>query len=171
MKTLTLGLVTVTALVLATAAAAKGPSAATISGPGLAAPLAIGGVGEGDTSTDLGVLVADGGFFPQVFSQVPSPLLLAQPANLGERYVVTYTMPGPTTATLSQDLYPYAEGGPVTYMRAGQTFWDTERTVGGWYRGTGRLKAMLMRVGLPKAAPAERDYVALIIRLVLRNIL
>jgi hypothetical protein len=46
-----------------------------------------------------------------------------------------------------------------------------QRTVGGWYRGTGRLKAMLLRLGLPTAAPPERDYVALVIRLVLRNIL
>ena len=30
---------------------------------------------------------------------------------------------------------------------------------------------MLVQLGLPKTTPAERDYVALVIRLVLRNIL
>ena len=150
-------------------AAAKGPSEAKITGPGLTSALTIKGVGEGDTSTDLGLLVADAGFFPQVFGQSPSPLLRAQPANLGPRYGVTYTVPGGTISTLEQDLYPFAAGAPVSYMRPGQKFWDTQSTVGGWYRGTGQLKAMLIKSGLPSSAPPERDYIAVLLRTILRH--
>ena len=172
MKTLTLvTAAAVAALALASAAAAKGPSEAKITGPGLASPLTITGAGEGDTSTALGLLVIDGGFFPQVFGQSPNPLLAAQPTDLGARYLVTYTVPGQTTSTLEQELYPYAAGGPVTYMRPSQTFWDTQRTHGGWFRGSARLAAMLENAGLPRSAPAERDYIALVMRILLRHIL
>ena len=152
MKRLIVFPVAALALVFAAGAAAKGPSLATIAGPGLDSPVKISGIGEGDTSTDLGLLVADGGFFPQVFGQSPSPLLRKLPVDLGPRYAVTYTVPGPTTSTLQQELYPYASGGPVTYMAPNQRFWDTQRTLGGWYRGTSQLKSMLVRAGLPAAA-------------------
>ena len=57
------------ALLLPATAAAKGPSEAKISGPGLSSALTITGNGEGDTSTDLGVLVQETGFFPEVYGQ------------------------------------------------------------------------------------------------------
>src|SRR5262249_53797583 len=123
-------------LVFAPAASAKGPSAASITGPGLSSPVAIDGYGEGDSSTPLGILVTEGGFFPQVFGGSPSPRLRSKPAgSLGSRYVVTYEVPGgssPQPDRLRQDLYPYARGGPVTYMAADQVFWGNFRTVGGW---------------------------------------
>jgi hypothetical protein len=171
MKTLTLVTAAAVALALAAGAAAKGPSEAKVTGPGLASPLTISGVGEGDTSTDLGLLVMDGGFFPQVFGQSPSPLLASAPAQLGPRYLVTYTVPGPTTSTLEQQLYPYANDGAVTYMQPGQVLWETQRTHGGWFRGSTELTAMLERTGLPRAAPPERDYVALVVRILLRHLL
>ncbi len=170
MKRLIVVPIAVLALLAPGSAAAKGPSEAKIMGPGLSSALTIKGVGEGDTSTALGLLVADAGFFPQVFGQSPSPLLRAQPAELGPRYVVTYTVPGPTTATLEQELYPFAGGAPVSYMRPGQKFWDTQSTVGGWYRGTAQLKAMLVQAGLPSTAPPERDLVAVLLRAILRHL-
>jgi hypothetical protein len=168
MKKLTVVLIAALALLAPGSAAAKGPSEAKITGPGLASALTIKGVGEGDTSTDLGLLVADAGFFPQAFGQSPSPLLQARPADLGQRYVVTYTVPGPTTSTLEQELYPFAAGAPVSYMRPGQKFWDTQTTIGGWYRGSAKLKAMLVKAGLPASAPPERDYVAVLLRAIRR---
>jgi hypothetical protein len=144
------------ALALAPAAVAKGPSAATISGPGLASPLKIDGDGEGDSTTPLGVLVTEAGFFPQVFGQSPSPLLRSKPSGtLGSRYVVTYEMPGPTTGTdrIRQDLYPYAAGGAVSHMEPNQVFWSGQRTVGGWMRGTAGLQASLVAGGLPRVDP------------------
>ena len=171
MKRLCFLLVAALALLLAAGAAAKGPSTAKITGPGLDKPLEIAGVGEGDTSTDLGLLVADGGFFPQTFGQDPSPLLRAQPEGLGPRYLITYAVPGPVDETLEQELYPYASGTPVTYMRPGQRFWGDQQTHGGWYRGTARLKSMLVRAGLPKAAPPQRPHYVSIALAILRRFL
>lgn len=168
MKRLTLLLTAALALLLPAGAAAKGPSEAQIAGPGLAAPLKITGLGEGDSSTNLGLLVADGGFFPETFGQSPSPLLRTQPSDLGPRYVVTYTVPGPVLAKLEQDLYPYAAGGPVTYMRRGQLFWGDQQTVGGWYRGSAQLKAMLVKAGLPQSAPGHRHVVSLALAILRR---
>jgi hypothetical protein len=146
------------ALALPSVAAAKGPSKASITGPGLSAPVSIGGDGEGDTTTDLGLLVNVTGFFPQTFGQSPDPLLRSKPnTKLGARYVVAYTVPGPSTDTLLQDLYPYAVGGAVSYMKPGQKIWS-QTTHGGWYRAgglSGELKVMLVRAGLPKTAPAS----------------
>jgi hypothetical protein len=158
-------------LVLTNAAAAKGPSQATISGPGLDSVLTITGVGEGDVSTDLGLLVADAGFFPQVFGQSPTPLLKARPHELGPRYTVTYVVPGGATASrLEQELYPYAAGAPVSYMRPSQRFWDTQSTLGGWYRGTRELKAMLVHAGLPAAPPPEPGLIERILRTILSHL-
>ena len=140
------------ALLLPATAAAKGPSEAKLTGPGLSSTLTITGNGEGDTSTDLGLLVQETGFFPEVYGQSPSPLLRTKPTGLGPRYIVVYTVPGSTTSTLEQELYPYAAGGPASYMRPGQRFWGTQSTLGGWYRGTGALKQMLVKAGLPQTA-------------------
>jgi hypothetical protein len=149
-----------TVLAVPQVAAAKGPSGATIAGPGLDKPLKIEGYGEGDSSTPLGLLVTDGGFFAQVFEQTPRLTLKTRvKGKLGPRYRVTYTVPGgnPGNSTLLQDLYPYAKSAPVTYMRAGQKFWDTNTTPGGWYRGTNRLKRALVSAGLPAKAPAQKS--------------
>src|SRR6266568_1137965 len=129
MKRLVLTAFAVAALLLPAAAAAKGPSEAKISGPGLGSTVTIAGNGEGDTSTDLGLLVTEAGFFPEVYGQSPS--------------------------TLEQDLYPYAADGPASHMRPGQRFWGTQSTVGGWYRGTSALKTMLIRAGLPRTPVAR----------------
>ncbi len=148
----------VVALLLPATAGAKGPSKASITGPGLSTPLAIDGYGEGDSSTPLGLLVSEGGFFPQVFGQSPNPLLRATPGRLGSKYVVSYTVPGPETSdTLRQDLYPYAVGGPVTYMPSKQEFWGNQMTLGGWYRGTVMLRTKLVAAGLPAADPQARS--------------
>ena len=100
MKRLVLTASVAAALVVPATAAAKGPSEAKISGPGLSSTVTITGNGEGDTSTDLGVLVQETGFFPQMYGQSPSPLLRAKPTGLGPRYMVVYTVPGSTTSTV-----------------------------------------------------------------------
>ena len=145
----------VAALALPSVAAAKGPDQATITGPGLDSPLSLSGT-EG--SGDLGLLVQEVGFFPAAFDQSPDPMLDKRPASrLGPRYQVVYRVPGPHSVadTLRQELYPYAAGGPLSYMKPGQRFWE-QRTRGGWYRGTTALKEMLVKVGLPAKAPASQ---------------
>jgi hypothetical protein len=168
MKKLVVVLVAALALLLPAGAAAKGPSEAEITGPGLASPLKVTGLGEGDSATSLGLLVSEGGFFPETFGQSPSPLLRKTPTDLGLRYLVTYTVPGPGLATLQQDLYPYAAGGLVTYMRPGQVFWGDQQTVGGWYRGTAQLKAMLVKAGLPQSRPGHRRLVSILLAVIRR---
>jgi hypothetical protein len=142
----------IAALALPAAASAKGPSAARIAGPGLSAPVTIEA-----SSSDLGLLVDQTGFFPQTFGQSPSPLLRDQPAvrQLGVRYTVTYTVPGPTTSTVQQELYPYASGEVISYMEPGQAIWHM-KTQGGWYRAglSSDLRDMLVRAGLPRTPPA-----------------
>ena len=140
------------------AATAKGPSAASITGPGLRHALSIQGYGEGGNDTALGTLVSEGGFFPQAFGSTPTATTSQPVGSLGPRYEVTYTVPGGTQgdSTLRQDLYPYAVQGPVTYMAPAQKFWDTQSTPGGWYRGTVQLRRVLVKAGLPPRAPAKR---------------
>ncbi|HEY8727161.1 MAG TPA: hypothetical protein VIL91_10750 [Gaiellaceae bacterium] len=148
-----------TALLLFPAAAtAKGPSAATIAGPGLAHMLTIEGYGEGGDSSPLGILVSEAGFFAQAYDQIPVATSPSRPADrLGQRYDVTYTVPGPNgDSTLRQALYPYAADGPASYMTPGQKFWGTQSTPGGWYRGTATLKTMLVKAGLPTTAPTKQ---------------
>jgi hypothetical protein len=145
-------------LLLPAVATAKGPSGATITGPGLRHALKVDGYGEGGTDTALGMLVSEGGFFAQAFQQSPAGTTPSRPADqLGPRYDVVYTVPGSNgDSTLRQELYPYAVNGPASYMAPGQTFWQTQSAPGGWYRGSPALKRTLVKAGLPPAAPAKR---------------
>lgn len=138
-------------------ATAKGPTAASISGPGLSRPLLLRGFGESGDGSPLAVLTMDGGFFPAAFGQSPDPMLPGRPAaDLGPRYVVVYTVPGPSdTDHIRQELFPYAEGGPVLYTAPNQPFFDSERTRGGWFRAPERLKAALVRAGFPDTPSAK----------------
>lgn len=143
------------ALVLPAAALAKGPDRASVSGPGLDRTIVLAGNGESGQGT-LGALTMDGGFFPQMFGQSPSPLLPRRPAgSLGPRFTVRYRVPGPATPShVRQELYLYAPGGALTYMRPGQTFWGTHKTVGGWYRAPQSLRSRLVRAGVPARPPS-----------------
>jgi hypothetical protein len=159
-RPLLLLLVVLGALLLPGMAIAKGPSDATITGPGLSSPLKISGDGEGG-STPLGLLADWGGFFVQAFGQEPNPLLAARPAGLlGPRYDVTYVVPGPSTDELRQQLYPYASGGVYSYMEPNQKFWGNQSTRGGWYRGNSALRSVLVQAGLPRKSPTAHKRAA-----------
>ena len=141
------------ALVVPAAAAGTGPSAAKIDGPGTGGGLSIGG-SEG--SGPLGNLTMHGGFFQATFGQQPSSMLTRPPkGDLGPKYTVVYTVPGPNQVDeIRQDVYPYARPNPVTYTPPGQQFFGTERTVGGWYVADEGLKRTLVAAGLPRTAPS-----------------
>jgi hypothetical protein len=143
------------ALALPVAAAAKGPVSASISGPGLERSLSIQGDGEGP-GTALGTLASASGFFAQMFGQSPDPTLSSRPtATLGSRYKAVYVVPGPNNvrSRVVQYIYPYAKPVPLTFLKPGQTFWNGRKAHGGWYRASARLKAVLVRAGLPASAP------------------
>lgn len=82
------------------------------------------------------------------------------PADLGPTYVVTYRF-GIGRAT--QDLYPYAKGGPVTYTAPGQElgrrrntpdFLRNLRIVAGWYQSSHpAFFQYLVDQGLPETNP------------------
>jgi hypothetical protein len=147
---------TIAALAVIAPAAAKGPTTAALTGPGLDHPIPVRGEGEIGTDTPLGSLVQLGGFFPQMFVEAPDPTTRARPAaDLGPRYRVMYRVPGPNgISTVVQDVYPYAKT-PVTYMSSGQRFWGDQRTHGGWVVTGAGLKATLVGAGLPESPPAS----------------
>lgn len=136
-------------LVLPAAALGKGPSAATMDGPGGGGGITFGG-DEG--SGPLGALTQQAGFFPAVFRQQPDPMLDSRPTgDLGPKFTITYTVPGPSNEVwmLKQDVYPYATPSPVTYMAPGQAVFETEGTRGGWFQAGPELKTTLVEAGLP----------------------
>ena len=136
------------AALLAPAALAKGPSEASIKGPGLSKAITFKGMDDASRLTEYA------GVFPAVFGQTPSPMLKGRPAGkLGPKYTIRYVVPGGNSQTfhLSQDLYPYAVAGAVTYMKPGQPIFGA-RTTGGWYPAGAALKELLVRAGLPRAS-------------------
>jgi hypothetical protein len=151
-------ILTIAAFALPTAALGKGPSEATISGPGAGGGGDGGGGitfrGDGESGgTPLGDVAEQAGFFPAVFARQPDPMLASRPkGNLGPRYEITYTVPGPNNETwkIRQDVYPYATPAPVTYLKPGQTVFQIPGgTRGGWFQADSRLKETLVSAGLP----------------------
>ena len=145
-------LAAIVALALPVAALAKGPSSASISGPGSGGGVNITGDGESG-GTPLGDLTEQAGFFPAVFGQEPNPMLPARPkGDLGPKYTISYDVPGEggSVIHIQQAVYPYANP-PATYMEPGQQVFDME-TRGGWFQADPQLKNTLVSAGLPATA-------------------
>ena len=141
----------VAALAFPAAATAKGPDYALLSGPGISGSIRIDGDGESGTGTPLGALATYGGFFSQMFGRDPAdPTTRVRPSGtLGPRYEIVYSVPTPTgRSSIESDVYPYAKPHAVTYMKAGQPFYDMH-TYGGWYVAKPGLKRTLLEAGLP----------------------
>jgi hypothetical protein len=146
----------IAALVLPATALGKGPTAATMDGPGGGDGITFGGNGESG-GTPLGDLTQQAGLFPAVFGQEPDPMLASRPkGDLGPKYTITYTVPGPNNEIfrIRQDVYPYAEPSPVTYVEPGQKIFDMA-TPGGWFQAGPELKKTLVSAGLPSNASAS----------------
>jgi hypothetical protein len=146
----------IAALALPAAALGKGPSAASIDGPGSGGGITFTGCCTPESPTMT--LAEQAGFFPAVFAEEPDPMLAARPkGELGPKYLITYTVPGPNNETwkIQQDAYPYANPGPVTYMKPGQKVFEIVGGArGGWFQADSRLKKTLVSAGLPADAPA-----------------
>jgi hypothetical protein len=132
---------------------AKGADQATITGPGLAQAIVLGGEGEpGTTGDKLGQLANGGGLFLAMFGPDGGKQLTSSaPAGaLGPKYEVAFRVPGgsPTPDVVRQDLYPLAEGGPVTYTPPDQ-IQLAGRTTGGWYRAPNGFATVLGSLGIP----------------------
>jgi hypothetical protein len=149
------------ALTLATPALAKGPSQASITGPGLAHAVVVSGNGEPGMLSKLATLAGQTNLFTVMFGaggSVPAPVrprTRLPRASLGPRYTVTYTVPGVTPqpgeqfGRIRQDLYPLAVGGPVIYTPPGQAGFGQQLQVTGWLRASSRLTRTLARLGVP----------------------
>jgi hypothetical protein len=153
----------VLALLLAavpTAAQAKGASAATISGGGPGGlpggPIDLNGDGEPGSGTDLANLADSAGVFAVLFQDAAAGKLTSPPpGDRGPRYTITWTFPNGAGGAdkVRQSVWPYAAGGPLTFMAPGQPVLDTT-TRGGWYRASDDLRQRLIALGLPLATPA-----------------
>ena len=148
---LVLGIVVVVLTLSTGVAGAKGPSGGELTGDGLAAPIALSG-GEGTGAGDG--LIMQTGFFAATFREVPDPMLDARPAGeLGPKLTITWQLsPASGADAITQDIYPFADGGPLTYMAPRQRFYTTELTRGGWYRATPALLTTLQQLGVPARA-------------------
>ena len=148
--------VLLTVLLVPSAAHAKGPDQATIDGAGMATPVSIAGTeGSGD---DLGTLADVSGLWPATYAQRPDPMVTAAPTkDLGPKLVITWRIPdgGPSPASVRQELYLYAEGGPLTYTAPNQPLMGSERTTGGWFRTPSALQPRWETFDLPTRATLE----------------
>jgi hypothetical protein len=143
--------------VVPTAAQAKGASAARISGGGSGGlpggPITMKGDGEPGSGSDLSTLAEEAGMWAVLFEGGPAGALATAPtpaAQRGPRYTITWTFPNGagTEDLVRQSVWPYAAGGPVTYLARGQRVLDT-RTEGGWYQASDVLRTTLITLGLP----------------------
>ena len=151
------------AMTLATPAFAKGPSQASITGPGLGRAIVVSGNGEPGEQGRLASLAEQTGLFTVMFGAgasisgpAPARLHTSPPkASLGPRYTLVYTVPGVTPrpgqqfGRVRQDLYPGAAGGPLIYTPPGQQGFGGPLTVTGWLRGRPQLTRTLAQLGVP----------------------
>jgi hypothetical protein len=110
--TRSLVLVLVAVLALPAAAAAKGPTAAEVTGPGIAT-LAVRGAGEGGAGTPLGSLVENAGFFPSYTR--PDQTFWGGERTRGGWYVAT----GSLTTEIGLPATPPGDGGSDVRRRVG----------------------------------------------------
>ena len=141
-----------------TAAQAKGATAARISGGGSGGlpggPIDVKGDGEPGSGTDLSDLAEAAGMWALLFEDGQPGNLDAAPVPAsarGPRYTITWTFPNGAgnQNKVRQSVWPYAAGGPLTFMASGQPVLDTT-TKGGWYRAGDDLRTSLIALGLPR---------------------
>ena len=147
------------AALVPTAAQAKGASAANISGGGPGGlpggPIDLKGDGEPGSGTALANLAEAAGVFSLLFEDGPGGAVANPPPGArGPRYTITWTFPNGAGGAdkVRQSVWPYAAGGPLTFMASGQPVLDTT-TTGGWYRAGDDLRQTLIALGLPHRQP------------------
>jgi len=98
-------------------ALAKGPADARVDGPGLAQPLVLGWDSDGP---ELTALIDATGFWQLSEAAVPT----ARADDLGDRYLVSYTVHDEVgaQAALALHAYPFATPDPLVYVPAGQAY-------------------------------------------------
>jgi hypothetical protein len=145
--------------VLAKGKARDASGSLLIAGPRLSPPVQISGVlsvgpyGEGAAGADPGdfnSFVAGAGLVPTIagyFGSKPD-------GALGPRYVVTTSVDEEGLAPIHQDLYPYAQGGPVFFNLPDQTGVFGNRLVSSWWYPPASFMGLLISHGLPVTPPS-----------------
>ena len=140
------------ALLASSPASAKGPTEVVLTGPGLDDPIVLDQAGHWQ-STGAELISATGIF--EAFGYPARLALTADPPTtvLGPRYDATYgtILPEgvPEELEVRQELYPFADGGPVVYTPPGQSMYGTQTTDGGWSRADPDLDELLVSLGVP----------------------
>jgi len=127
------------------AAAAKGAKEMTVSGPGLVAPIRL--ANTSGAAVPPNAIAQKAGLLGVTADGVTD----RRPAGrLGPRYVASYQwLVGPEkTTSLRQGLYPFAEGGALSFTRPGQRALDVPAR-SGWYRAGAELTLLLVAAGVP----------------------
>jgi hypothetical protein len=129
---------------------AKGPSEARVSGPGLAQPLALNwNANERQLATLVDVTL---------FWDLGRPAAAEAPsADLGDRYVVSYTVPDEQVgggSTLNLHVYPFATPRPLIYAPAGQEGFLVGAVPEGWRTASAALTRWFESAGVTPAAAA-----------------
>jgi hypothetical protein len=132
-------------------AQAKGPDHATISGPGIGTTRLT--MDDPDRSLDRLLQLT------RFWESAERPAWDADPpaGDLGAAYTVTYHVPdlhdpgGAKPDSVRQDIYPFAESGPVVYLAPGQTVYDTDLAAG-WFAADDRLVGVMTELGVSRTA-------------------
>jgi hypothetical protein len=143
---LVLGAVLVALVLVSTAAPAqaKGATGATIEGPGVTLTV---------RQEDVHRLAEATRFYEAVFEGASGERPTADP---GPRFTIRWAMAAPVgEEVVTQDLYPYAAGGPVVHLPPGQPLYG-QPAPGGWQLGGEALTDVLADVGVPAEAPGGR---------------
>jgi hypothetical protein len=98
-----------------------------------------------------------------IFRTDPEILADAPTGELGPRFEITWDLglvdQGEPTHLVRQDAYPYAEGGPVTFVPPGQALYGQDTTPGGWYAASSDLSGVLESLDLVATPPTARGAV------------
>ncbi len=131
---------------------AKGPTGATIAGPGIEEPIVIEGDGEPGSGTDFAAFVEAAGFWQVVMDVEGSAMssrgevIASPPSDLGARYTLTWHM-GPERVIT--ELYPNAAGGPVVHMAAQRLEFMDHQAPERWVTADAALLTMLDSYDVP----------------------
>lgn len=126
-----------TVVALAVPASAAGPTAVTLSGPGLAGPLTVAAEADPELFKDL---LSEVDWLASRPGNAPEP----DPATLGPKYQVVVLVG--TTPSQAYDLYPLAAGGPRVFRPAKQ---PARKSTAAWLYGRVSMPDTLRQAGVP----------------------
>jgi hypothetical protein len=84
-----------------------------------------------------------------------TPALAGRPAgDLGPKFTAVYTMAPSSRAVATQELYPYAQGGPVSFTSTSGAIAEHPYAPG-WRQADASVFQAMVDAGLPASAPAN----------------